>query len=202
MSMAELKVRCTGIAGLPLLMHNQSLANPMDRYVKALKPLTSKRNKTDEDLIEIARIEWEGSLYLRDGVVVMPADNLDKCLEQAAKKTKNGPKYKVGVMMAEDYFVLKYRGPQIKVKETEEIPIAELDKYFEALRHQQLVRVGQQRILRTRAIFHDWSFEPTIMYDPQVIDLRNLISILADAGKFIGLCEKRPRLGRFETEKM
>lgn len=57
-----MKLRLTGIA--PLLMHDNKAANPLNPYAKAMKALTGKRKKTDDDLAEIARIEWEAGLYI------------------------------------------------------------------------------------------------------------------------------------------
>jgi len=196
--MKELTSKWTGI--VPLLMHCNQTANPLNRYAQALKHLTSKRNKTDLDHMEISRIEWEAGLYLRNGIIVMPAENISACLLKAAKRTKNGTKYQSGAMIAEDYFVLDYKGPKIKVKMNGEIPNPELDKYYEHFKHQAIVKVGNQQIVRTRPIFYEWSFEITILIDDTIFDDRTVRAIMEDAGRFVGLCERRPPLGRFEVK--
>ena len=68
--------------------------------------------------------------------------------------------------------------------------------------HQAMVKIGAQQVLRTRPVFHDWSVVMKIIIDEQVFDERTMISIIEDAGRFVGLCEKRPRLGRFTVEKI
>jgi hypothetical protein len=195
--MKELNFKAVGI--VPLLIHCNKASNPLNNYAKHMKALTAKRKKTDEDFEEIARVEWEAGLYLNDGVVALPSDNLDRCLWDAAKKTKNGKQYKQGVMIMEDWLPLDYSGTKIRVKQNGEIPILELDKFYPNYRHQAMVKVGMQQVLRTRPIFHNWSFLFSIAIDEQVLDERTVVMIVETAGKYIGLCEKRPRLGRFDV---
>lgn len=198
--MRELGFKLTGMT--PLLMHDNKMANPLNAYTQFMKPLTAKRNKTDQDHMEIARIEWEAGLYLHDGEVAMPAENLEACFLRAAKRTKNGQKYQSGAMISEDWFPLDYKGKKIKVKQNGNIPNVELDPFYESFKHQGMVKIGAQQVLRTRPVFQDWSLLITIIIDEQVFDERTMISIIEDAGRFVGLCEKRPRLGRFSVERI
>ena len=57
----QFRITITGTA--ELLMHNARLANPLDSAAKAMKAISSKRVKTDEDHAEMARLEHFGSLY-------------------------------------------------------------------------------------------------------------------------------------------
>lgn len=198
-----MKELCFKLIGtVPLLMHCNRMANPLDIYAKIMKPLTGKRKKTDEDYGEIARIEWEAGLYLKDGVVGLPSENIDRCLWDASKKTKSGKQYKAGCIISEDWLPLDYSGPKIKINNNNEIPVSELDKYFDRFKHQGMVKISNQQVLRTRPIFHDWSLTFHIMVDEQVLDERSVDNIVQTAGRYIGLCEKRPRLGRFDVEKI
>ena len=55
--------------GSPLVMHNERLADPLDEYVRDIAKLSRKRQKTEADHLEIARLEFLGGLYLNgDGV--------------------------------------------------------------------------------------------------------------------------------------
>jgi hypothetical protein len=196
--MKELQFKVTGV--VPLLMHSNRAANPLDAYANFMKPLQKKRNKTDQDYIEISRVEWEAGLYLHDGIVALPAENLDRCLWDASKKTKSGKLYKSGALISEDWIPMDYRGPKIKIKQNGKIPLSELDGFYNHFSHRQMVKVSGQQVLRTRPIFHDWSFTFNIMIDEQVLDERTMERIAETAGRYIGLGEKRPRLGRFEVE--
>lgn len=204
--MEQLRVKLAGDS--PLMTHNIRLANPLGPYAKALKLLTGKRNKTDADLQEIARLEWEGGLYLEGGVVVMPSRCLNACFFEGAKKKKNGPKWRTGAIIDGESFPLCYKGPKIKVETNGDIPNPALDKYYSHYVSQEMVKVGTSSILRTRPVFMDWSLEATILYDENILDPRTLMQIFEDGGYLIGLCERRPgskgggTLGRFKVEKV
>lgn len=53
--MKNLKVTWKGIS--PLIMHSCQCVNPLHPIAKELKKYTSKKNKTDEDLIKISDLE-------------------------------------------------------------------------------------------------------------------------------------------------
>ena len=186
-----------------LVTHNVQTANPLNRYTKALKPLTSKRNKTDADHETIARIEWEAGLYLDGGKVVMPADNLYQCFWNGAKKSKWGKKWQTGIIPNDSPSILNYDGPMIELKGSsgKEIPNPELDSAYMKYRHQSLVVVSKKRILRTRPIFFGWSCYYEIIFLPSVIERREILKIAQDAGALVGLCERRPIWGTFGVEE-
>ena len=69
--METLKARLTGL--VPLILHNARLADPLDPISKAMKTVSSKRKKTDADFEELARLEFEGGLYMVDDEPVIPA---------------------------------------------------------------------------------------------------------------------------------
>jgi hypothetical protein len=197
--METLKINVVGITAL--LTHNNQTANPFNEYTKKLAPLTAKRKKTDEDYREIARLEWEAGLYLEQGKVVIPARCIEATLWNGAKKTRNGVKFKSGVLVEDDFMPLSYDGPVITTNGGVGIPNPSLDKFYDKFKYQALVKVGPQTILRTRPIFQNWSFKVSLTYDPTVIDERTLISIAEDAGRLVGLCDNRPRMGRFMVER-
>ena len=196
--MNTIKIKATGI--VPVIMHDNKAANPLSVYAKTMKHLTSKRNKTDADFEEIARMEWEAGLYLEEGKACIPARCLDKCLLIGARRTKDGKKYESGVFLEDNFFTLAYSGKFIDTKESGTFPTPALDKFYDSHKHQCMVKVGTAQILRTRPIFHDWSFEFTALFDEVVIDERTLIACIQNAGRYVGLLEMRPRFGRFEIE--
>lgn len=171
-----------------LLMHNSRLANPLDPAARAMKKVTSKRTKTDDDHAEIARLEHAGSLYFDpDAGPYVPADNVWRCLYDAAKKTKRGPKIKEGVFIVTDVNPLVYPGPRT---------IDDLWK-DESFRHLASAKVGMQRVMRCRPVFRTWSVEAEGLIDPDIIDFTELEAITETAGNIIGLGDWRPRYGRF-----
>jgi len=84
----------------PLLMNNVQKADPLNQWAKALKAMTKKRVKTDEDLAEIARIEWCGGLYLgADGSPCLTGEAIEATIREGAKKSKEGKKVQSGVFV-------------------------------------------------------------------------------------------------------
>ena len=204
--MKELKIKLVGQS--PLITHNIRLSNPLGKYSQAMKALTGKRNKTDADHKELARLDWEGGLYLEDGIVVIPSRNINACFFEGAKKKKNGPKWRTGAILSEEYYPMEYNGTKINVKMNGNIPNPELDKYYKNFNDQRMVRVGVQMVLRTRPLFLGWSICLSVMYDDTILDKRTLLQICEDAGYLVGLCEMRPgskgggTYGRFIVEEI
>ena len=68
MDIATVNVRIEGHQ--PLIFHNSQLANPLNKWAKAMKDVTSKRKKTDADLLELQRLEFMGGIYYDEAVGV------------------------------------------------------------------------------------------------------------------------------------
>lgn len=191
--MIDFRLTLTGTA--PLLMHNARLADPLDPVTKALKKVTGKRQKTDDDHEEIARLEHAGSLYLDpDAGPYLPGQNVERALVDAARITKQGVKVQRGVFITTDINPLGYRGPR------------DADGLWadENYRHMASVKVQQARTMRCRPMFREWTVEADGILDPSVLDLEVLETIAVTGGQMIGLGDWRPRFGRFvaEVEKL
>ena len=63
----EMKINLRGIS--PIIMHCGQTADPLNQFSKAMKKLSAKRNKTDDDLAILSGIEWWAGLYLDRPVV-------------------------------------------------------------------------------------------------------------------------------------
>jgi len=200
--MEQIKFQLVGETAL--LMHNNRLANPLDKYSQEISTKSGKRKKTIEDIWELARIEWEGGLYFYDGEIKLPARVINKCFERGATKQKNGMLWKTGCFLEDDYCPLDYKGKKISVEEVEEVPNPALDSYFDKHMFQAMVKVGTASILRTRPLFEGWSCFVTVMYDNSVMNKESLVQAAKDAGRLVGLCdwrmEKGGQFGRFSVE--
>lgn len=183
--MIDFTITLTGTA--PLLMHNSRLSNPLDPATKALKKVTSKRNKTDDDHEQIARLEFAGGLYLDPDVgPFIPGENIARCLVDGAKLTKMGVKVTRGVFISTDVNPLSYNGPR-----------DEQALWDKGWRHMASVKVGTSRTMRCRPWFPEWKVQADGVLDPAVLELDDLATIADNAGSLIGLGDWRPRFGRF-----
>lgn len=59
------------------------------------------------------------------------------------------------------------------------------------------VRIGQQKVIRTRPWFQSWSAELEVTYLEDIINKADLMTAIRDAGQFAGFGDWRPRYGRF-----
>lgn len=187
-----MKVRLTGTGTRPLLVHNVRLASPLNAYAKRLKALNSKRVKTDEDRLEIARVEWEGSLYHDEELgPYVPGPNLFASLIGGARLLKAGKKIERGVSVTDLYMPLLYRGPR-----DIEALWGNGESEFVDLR---TVVVQRAKVDRCRPVFRDWSFEAEILLDPSVIELDEFVQVCQNAGQFEGLGDYRRMYGRYDS---
>lgn len=175
----------------PTIMHNGQLANPLSRFAKAIKEVAAKRKKTDEDHIEIARLEFLGSLYLLggDGPPCWPGQNIEVMLRDAARQEKRGKDVTRHVFIPDDC-PIAYKGP------TEPDALWADDRF----RFICSARVGQARVMRCRPIFHDWKLAFTVQFSSESVNPEDVDRWVALAGTIIGLSDFRPRYGRFTVE--
>ena len=189
--MRTLSFKIVGVS--PLLMHNGQLADPMNKWARALKEISAKRKKVEADYEELARLEWYGSLYLDvdSGGIVIPGYVFEACLigkGGAARKERMGKEAAAALWVMDDMPLL-YNGP------------TNLEELWKDERFRLVVgvKVGQSRVMRTRPMFKKWSAEPTITYDPDLLDEEMIHRWVDVAGSQVGLGDWRPRFGRFEA---
>jgi hypothetical protein len=186
------KVRLTGQGTRPLLMHNVRLASPLNPYAKQLKALNAKRVKTDEDRLEIARVEWEGGLYWMDGIgPYIPGPNLLASLIGGARLLKAGKKVERGVTVDGIEFPLIYRGP----RDIDALWGGGESEYVDV----RTVKVQTSKVDRCRPIFREWAFEAELLLDPKVIEPEEFRAVADNAGQFEGLGDYRRMFGRFNA---
>jgi len=185
-----MKVRI-GIRGTtPLITHNIRLANPLDPIAKAMKSISAKRTKTEDDHLQLARLEFEGGLYLDPDVgPYLPGANVEKAIIEGARVTKQGKQIERGLFVLDNVIPLIYDGPR------------NVDKLWadENFRNVAAVRVGASRVMRTRPMFRTWALDVDAEIDPGLLSVEQLESIVIDAGSMVGLGDYRPRYGRFES---
>jgi len=184
-----MKIRVNLVGTTPLLMHNPRMVDPDFELCRQMKPLQAKRKKTDDDLHHIAKLEWYGGLYEKDGVVVQPAAKVKKCLICTARTMKLGKGIERSLVLSDLIVPLEYEGP------------SEIDKLYADKRfHSRLsVGIGGKRVMRVRPQFFPWALSAEFIFIPDVgMDIDILSKIVELAGSIEGLGDNRVNgYGRF-----
>ena len=85
------KIKCEFHGISPIILHSCQCVNPLHPLSLEMKKITSKRKKTEEDLIRLSNLEWESGLYWDDEVgVYIPAENIEATIREGAKASKQG----------------------------------------------------------------------------------------------------------------
>lgn len=188
--LAEVTYKVKGTSAM--LMHNAQLANPRNEWTREMKKLTGKRKKTEEDQLEISRLEFMGGLYLDDqkSHFVIPSCNWEAVIAEAARKVKLGKVVKEAIFIYEDS-VIAFSGPKTPDERWNDPSCLDY----------RSVAVEKKRVMRTRPKFDEWSCEVKIMFDPELIDHEAVNNIMDIAGRLVGVGDYRPKFGRFEVVK-
>lgn len=186
--MEILKLKITGTA--PLMMHSDKLANPLDPATKAHKELTSKRKKTDDDHEAIAKSEFIAGAYWDQEVgFYVPGQNFDSTFWNGAKLSKLGVHWRRGALVVTDKAKLIFSGPRTPEALWEDLSFVDC----------RGVKVGQSKVMRYRPVFTEWAVSLDVAVNSEVLSINEAKKAIEDAGALIGVCEYRPRFGRFEV---
>ena len=179
--MKILKFRFESVS--PLLQHDDKMANPFNDYTKRMKAISSKRKKTDDDLMEMARIEWMASLYHteRKGYY-MKAECIEAAMLAAAKDKKLGKAFQAAVSVPDD---------PVFHFEHESLPPEELFR-MDAYRDFRTVKVQRANILRCRPIFCDWHCDVDIWYEESRWNERELKDVVDFAITGLNSVDSKP----------
>ena len=179
----EFKVEIEGIT--PIIMHSGDSLNPRTPAAIEKAAITRKRgsNRTESDESRLQELECITSLWLNgDKQPTIPASAIRACVETAARKNKQGGQVREGLIVLETFFTY----------DTDKYGTT-LDELAIRTQYTTGVRVGQSRILRTRAMFDiPWSCAFTADADEELVDQAQLESWLDIAGRRIGLGDWRP----------
>lgn len=185
-------IKFWAIGTAPLMMHSDQAVNPRNKYSIAMKEITSKRKKTEEDLDLLSQIEWESGLYWDEkNGYYLPERVISGALLASSKQFKLGQLFKQGVMVIEDKASLHFPDKDLKPEN-----LFKKQEYVDF----RNVRVQQSKVMRTRPIFPEWSVEFTLGLIGEKFNKKELIQVVENAGKYVGFGDYRPRYGRFDVE--
>ena len=181
----------------PIIHHSGAGLDPKLPANIEKSDLTRKlaSNRTEAEESRIAELECQLSLWLDgNGEPTIPAAALRSCIETAARKLRQGPQVREGLIVSEvqDFFYDRERYGNTP------------DELATSTQYRVGVVVQRQRILRTRAMFDlPWGCRFALDCDDGLIDQQQLETWLDIAGRRIGLGDWRPEksgnFGRFET---
>lgn len=184
--MKNIKCDFHGIS--PIILHSCQCVNPLHPLTLEMKKITSKRKKTEEDLIQLSNLEWESGLYWNDEIgVYIPAENIEATIREGAKASKNGK----AIVKA---FRCNTLMPKLEIGEDLTKEQMMNDNRFRDVR---MMKVQQARVMRTRPRFNTWDLSFEASYDEKIIDFETLINAIEYAGRYTGLCDSRPKYGQF-----
>ena len=187
--MKKLHVTLNGLN--TLMMHSPKTVNPLHPLALELKKYTSKRKKTEDDLMKISELEWEAGLYYDEihGLHI-PTECLQKTLENGAKLFKAGKDIQRYVQFPDAFAPLDI-GAKFDIEKMKKDM-----KYFDV----RAVAVMRARVIRTRPRFDVWRCEFNVLFDEEHIDVDVIARAFENAGQYVGLCEARSLgYGRFAT---
>ena len=185
--MKKLHITLNGTS--PLIEHSPKCVNPLHPLAKEMKKYTSKRKKTEEDLIKVSDLEWESGVYWDDNLgLVIPNECLAATILEGAKLNKNGSAIQKYAQIVTALAPLDIGEPQNYEK-------LKTDVRFRDVRS---VCVQRARVIRTRPRFNTWRCEFDLLFDETKIDPDIIALAIENAGNYVGLCEMRKMgYGRF-----
>lgn len=187
--MKTLKITWKGIS--PLIMHSCKCVNPLHPISKEIRKLNDKprgQKLTEEELERLSDLEWEAGAYWQDGIgLYIPGENVEVTIRNGAKVNKKGKDIEKYVNVTDLYIPFNY-GENLSKKE--------LIKRLEYRDTRPMV-VSRSRILRTRPRFDQWNITFNLIYDESKIDLDTIVNAMTYAGSYVGLCDSRPKYGKF-----
>ncbi len=156
----------------PLVMHANTLANPLAPEKKQLSALTNKKPKTDADYLAIQKIEFAAGIYWDHLLgLYLPTANLRKMMIEGSRKNKKGKAFESGLYVVDDAPLLIGGDEKMSVEQL-------FDKYA------WTTQAGNQKstIMRTRPRFNKWECVFEVEIETGLIDLADLEAAIASAG--------------------
>jgi hypothetical protein len=184
-----------------LLVHNQQLADPQNEYAKALKEITGKKKKNDDDAEEISRREFQGGLYFDEKLgPYVPDSWIYRMIVEGARKSKMGKEVGPFLEIAEFRIPIVYDGPRTREGLWK-------DKRFIDRRS---VVISGRRVMRTRPRFDNCRLDFTVRIYEGGPGSDVILQALDHASVSIGIGSGRPGspkgtaapgIGKFSIEK-
>jgi hypothetical protein len=189
MSVETMTVRLDGER--PILMNSSAKADPLNPVKIEMDRLTGKRDKTRSDHEQIAKVEWHGGLWLRDGRPCIPSEAIESAFTAAAKTRRKGKQAQAGFACSVSPF-LQYEGPT-------DLPSLWADEVFV---FRTAVTVNGSKVMRTRPRFNNWHVVVDVTFIPGLLNRSEVKEFFEIAGYREGLGDWRPKFGKFFAKEI
>lgn len=181
----------------PIIMHNGAAGLDTRSPANLEKAEIARKrgsNRTASDDARLAELECQTSLWLdAGGAPTIPPAALRSMIETAARKLKQGPQVREGLIVDE---VLAFTYDRERYGEV-------VEELGQTTQFTVPVVIQRSRILRTRAKFDEWSCTFSLDTDDEQVDQEQLETWLDIGGRRIGLGDWRPEksgdYGRFKV---
>lgn len=186
-------VTCEIRGNVPLLMNSNRGVNPLEPLVKEMKAITAKGSKkmTDDDQERLLHIKWTLGIYIEDSTgPYIPSANVEATLRNAARLSRRGKDTGYGLVVTPDRIPLIYEGPR-------DLTGLWADKKFSDFRVGKMKTGSSVNLMRPR--FDMWSLKFDITYDEKVFSDATIKELVIQGGQKIGLCDYRPKYGRYDV---
>jgi len=191
----KLKYELTGV-GKGLMMGNSRMASPYDPLTVAFNKLQSKRarQRTEADILEMQKILFLGSLYLKDNKPGIPESVLIPTIARGCgfRTGVENTKYRLNLKCPEgvDFFPIQYDGSR------------NLRGLWKEKEKFAFTRLCEGK-LKTNAIFPKWKVVVELEYDDDEIDEKDVDNALIKAGREGHLMAwRRGGWGKFEVKRL
>jgi hypothetical protein len=148
---------------------------------------------------------WQLYLYAHDGFVVVPQENVMKCLSKAGAqvpKPKGKGTFKadavVGILPESENLTFTTSGKQVAMASIKALENKTFTEQFDAVKKlgfELLVKraaVGESKHVRVRPIFRKWELQGTFSVTNPLITKEVFAQMFAIAGEQVGLLDWRP----------
>ena len=190
-------IRISGVS--PIIMHSANGLDTRSPISREIAAIAAKKggNRTVVDDERLRELECVRSLWVDEELApTIPAGAIRAAIEGGARKRKQGPQVRGGLIVLEtsfDYDREKYGEGFQKLGRSAQFLVP--------------VVVQRSRVLRCRAKFDlPWSCQATVDTDDELVDEHNLREWLEIAGRQVGIGDWRPErsgiYGRFSVSSI
>ena len=182
------KIKCEFHGISPIILHSCQCVNPLHPLSIEMKKITSIRTKTEEDIVNLSKLEWESGLYYDEKIgVYIPAENVEAAVREGAKARKKGKDIVRG-FQCETMMIPLDIGENLTLEQMRDDP-----RFYDV----RSMKVKQSRVMRTRPRFNMWNISFTAMYDENLMNFKDVVDAIEYAGQYVGMCDSRPKYGKF-----